>query len=107
MPRRRKPKDNGDTVHFGEDLKNRSKTRRPEMNSKKKLETTQCKLSWSNIENQIASFLYATKAIKHDHEILSISLGYAGGYVSHDKIIPVEVITTKGVHTIKFNGKEL
>lgn len=68
------------------------------MNSSK-LKTVGLQISWNNIQDFIASNLYplAKGKIDPDDEIVSIKLDYKGGYVSQDKIIPVEVITRKGV----------
>lgn len=63
----------------------------------KKAKTYNLEMSWGFIQQYIAQALYATTAIPHDQEIMSIKLDYEGGYVSTDKIIPIEVITKKGV----------
>lgn len=66
--------------------------------------TLHFEVSWGNIQDQIASMIHALAkgAIKHNEEIISIKLNYAGGYVGNDKVIPVECIIQKGVRSIKF-----
>jgi hypothetical protein len=75
-----------------------SKRKGPQMTSNK-LKTVELQISWNNIQDFIASNLYslAKGKINSDDEIVKIKLNYAGGYVPEDKIIPVEVITRKGV----------
>ena len=65
--------------------------------SSKRLSTVSMEVSWSNIQDSIASMLYALGKgkIDPDQEIMSIKLDYAGGYVAQDKVIPVEVILKK------------
>ena len=70
--------------------------------SSKRLETVPLEISWSNIQDQIAALLYAMRKIPEGTEILSIKLNYPGGFVSQDKIIPVEVVIRKGVQVLRF-----
>lgn len=71
---------------------------------KQNLKTLHFDISWGNIQDTIASMIYAIAKgkIKNNEEILSIKLDYAGGYVSQDKIIPVECVIQKGVRIINF-----
>jgi hypothetical protein len=97
--RREKPPQLGDV------LKKNSDKRRPKMSSKA-LKTVDLKMSWNNIQDAIASVIYpiAKGKISSDDEIISIKLDYKGGFVSQDKIIPVEVITRKGVSKINLGS---
>lgn len=72
------------------------------MKNSKKFNSIELQMSWSNIQDQIAALLYATKKVANSDEILSISLEYGGGTVGFDKIIPIKVLTRKGVQTHYF-----
>jgi hypothetical protein len=100
MKRKQKEK----PVALGDDLKTLSARKKPMSNSKQSnsLSTVVTELSWSNIQDQIAALLYATKKIPEKTEILSIILDYAGGAVANDKVIPVKIITRKGVQVTYF-----
>lgn len=72
------------------------------MQNSNKQKVYETELSWSNIQDQIAALLYATKLISDKEEILSIKLEYAGGHVGQDKVIPVKIITRRGVQVKYF-----
>ncbi len=91
-----KRKNEGKTLeNFSEST---SKRKKSTMTSPK-FEEVELKLSWSNIQDQIASFILATAKgkIPENSDISSIKLAYAGGYLSRDKIIPVTILVRKGV----------
>ena len=58
-----------------------------------KLRTVSKEVSWGNLQDQLAALFYSLKVIPEGTEIVKIKLDYSGGYVAHDKIIPVEIIT--------------
>lgn len=72
--------------------------------SSENLRTVCLDISWSNIQDQIASLIYAMAKGKltEKDEIVSVNLKYAGGFVAHDKIIPVELVVKKGVQIKHF-----
>ena len=89
-------------IKFGEDSNGKaSQSRRPTMLSKKS-KTQEVKISWSNIESQIAALLYSTKTVRENQEILSIKMDYPGGYLPGDKQIRVEFIIKEGGTVTKF-----
>jgi hypothetical protein len=105
MKRKSKP----NPVVFGESTSTPSGNRRQKMTSKKS--TVELKVSWDNIQSWIEAGIrsMAKGKISDQDHVLKIKLDYAGGYVAGDKIIPVEVITEKGVRVISFgqDGQEL
>jgi len=76
------------------------------MNSNR-FETLKFDVSYDNIQSWILAGLrtMAKDKLKDEDELLSLKLDYAGGFVAHDKVIPVEVIrdNDKGV-TIRTFG---
>ena len=78
------------------------------MRLKQQQRTVELKMSWGNIQDALARHLYplAKGKIDPDDEIVSIKLNYGGGLPSQEEIIPLEVITRKGVSKLNI-GKEL
>lgn len=70
------------------------------MNSKK----LEVEISWGNIQDQIAAFLYAMKKIPIGMEVVSLKLDYPKGNEppSRDKVLKLEITTRKGVEIQKF-----
>lgn len=89
--------------HLNDSSKSVSKNGRSKMSSEN-LRTVCLDISWSNIQDQIASLIYAMAKGKltEKDEIVSVNLKYAGGFVAHDKIIPVELVVKKGVQIKHF-----
>jgi hypothetical protein len=87
---------------FGESLKPLENRRAP-MRSEK-FRTIPLELSYDMIQSFIETGLRAMAKgkIKDSDDVLKIKLDYAGGHVSGDKIIPVEVIVQKGVRLVSF-----
>ncbi len=71
------------------------------MSSNKRFEPLQFNVSWDNIESWILAGLrtMAKDKIKDNDELLSLKLDYPGGYISSEKVIPIEIIrdNDKGV----------
>lgn len=69
--------------------------------SSRKLNTTSLKVSWSNIQDQIAQFLIATGAIPKGHDVMKIKIKDLG-YLPEETLVEVEVITKKEVSVIRY-----
>lgn len=69
-----------------------------------KFRTVELELSYDMIQSFIETGLRAMAKgkLKDSDDVLAIKLDYAGGYVTQDKIIPVEVIVQKGVRLVSF-----
>jgi len=84
-------------------LKRSYRSRRPKMNSNN-IRMERLEVSWDNIESWIATGIQslAKGKFKDDEDIVRIKMDYAGGFVSVEKIIPVDIVLQKGVRTIYF-----
>ena len=74
--------------------------------SSKKLETHEVEISWGNIEDQIASLLYATKKIKDKMEIVAIKFSPPVDLLAREKKLTLQVTTKRGAEVRKFNGQK-
>lgn len=69
---------------------------------------TETVISRSNIVDQIAALLYATKVVPADTEITNIQFGELFG-ASETELVPLKIFTKgreKEVQVIKYNGKK-